>query len=359
MNMPPTKALPQQILRIIDVNLNRASEGLRVIEDVARLVLNDAAISRQIKTMRHRIVEGDLTLNKQLVGARDARGDVGINLKTPGQAGEKDMPLVVVANSRRVQESLRTIEELARTGGIDLGLDPESFKQSRFELYTIEQEMLSRLLRQDKAKLIRGLCAIIDTQALKGRLHHEVASQVIRGGARIVQLRDKVLPKKELMTIAIKLKEICAGHDVLFIINDHLDIALASDADGLHLGQNDLPVRVARQLLPIDKILGCSTNTLEQALTAEADGADYIGVGSIYPTSSKETAVIVAPERLRQVRRAVSLPIVAIGGINEDNAAEVISAGADAIAVISAILKTESPEKSARQIVARIEAANG
>ena len=357
--MSPPQALPQQILRIIDANLNRASEGLRVLEDVARLALNDAAISEQLKTMRHRLVEGDLALNKQLIGARDAEGDVGINLKAPGQAEEKELPLVLVANSRRVQESLRTIEELARTGEVRPKLDSESFKQARFELYTIEQKLLSRLLRQDKAKRIGGLCAIIDTQALKGRRHPEVTGQVIRGGARIVQLRDKVLPKKELLPIAIELKELCAGHNVLFIINDHLDIALASDADGLHLGQNDLPIKVARRLLPIDKVLGCSTNTLEQALTAEAEGADYIGVGSIYPTSSKETAIVIGPERLRQVRQAVSLPIVAIGGINKDNAAEAISAGADSIAVISAILRAESPEEAARQIAAGIEVADG
>jgi thiamine-phosphate pyrophosphorylase len=314
--MSPPQALPQQILRIIDANLNRASEGLRVLEDVARLALNDAAISEQLKTMRHRLVECDLALNKQLIGARDAEGDVGI-------------------------------------------LDSESFKQARFELYTIEQKLLSRLLRQDKAKRIGGLCAIIDTQALKGRRHPEVTGQVIRGGARIVQLRDKVLPKKELLPIAIELKELCAGHNVLFIINDHLDIALASDADGLHLGQDDLPIKVARRLLPIDKVLGCSTNTLEQALTAEAEGADYVGVGSIYPTSSKETAIVIGPERLRQVRQAVSLPIVAIGGINKDNAAEAISAGADSIAVISAILGAESPEEAARQIAAGIEVPGG
>jgi len=156
--MTPPQALPQQILRIIDANLNRASEGLRVLEDVARLVLNDAAISEQLKTMRHRLVEGDLAINKQLIGARDAEGDVGINLKAPG------------------------IEELARSAEISPKLDSESFKQARFELYSIEQKLLSLLLRQDKAKRIGGLCAIIDTQALKGRRHPEVTGQVIRGG---------------------------------------------------------------------------------------------------------------------------------------------------------------------------------
>ncbi|NOQ17969.1 MAG: thiamine phosphate synthase, partial [Dehalococcoidales bacterium] len=161
--MAPPQALPQQILRIIDANLNRASEGLRVLEDVARLALNDAVISEQLKTMRHRLVEGDLALNKQLIGARDAEGDVGINLKAPGQAKEKELPLVLVANSRRVQESLRTIEELARSSEVRPKLDSESFKQARFELYSIEQTLLSRLLRQDKAKRIGGLCAIIDT----------------------------------------------------------------------------------------------------------------------------------------------------------------------------------------------------
>ena len=357
--MAPPQALPQQILRIIDANLNRASEGLRVLEDIARLALNDAVISEQLKTMRHRLVEGDLALNKQLIGARDAEGDVGINLKAQGQAEEKELPLVLVANSRRVQESLRTIEELARSSEVRPKLDSESFKQARFELYSIEQKLLSLLLRQDKAKRIGGLCAIIDTQAIKGRRHPEVTGQVIRGGARIVQLRDKVLPKKELLPIAIELKKLCAGHNALFIINDHLDIALASDADGLHLGQNDLPIKVARRLLPIDKVLGYSTNTLEQALTAEAEGADYIGVGSIYPTSSKETAIVIGPERLRQVRQAVNLPIVAIGGINKDNAAEAISAGADSIAVISAILDAESPEEAARQIAAGIEVPGG
>jgi len=245
---------------------------------------------------------------------------------------------------------------LAKIPDTTFKLDSEKFKQARFSLYTIERRLLSRLLRQEKIRGIPGLYVIIDTQALEGRSPIEVASQVIRGGAKPVHLRDNLLSNKELLLIAQQLRKVCTEHNVLFIINDYLDLALASDADGLHLGQNDLPIKVVRKLLPIGKILGCSTTTVDQAITAESEGADYIAVGSIYPTSSKETAKVVGLDRLRQIKQAVSLPLVAIGGITKDNAAEVLAAGADSVAVISAILQAESPEEAARQIVARFEA---
>ncbi|MBA7691332.1 Thiamine-phosphate synthase [subsurface metagenome] len=353
--MPLPEAISGQTLRIIDANLNRIGEGLRLLEDTARLLLNDASLTQQLKTMRHELVKGDWSFNKQLLQARNSEGDVGINIETPEQEKQRELPLMVVANSRRVQESLRTVEELAKIPGITPKLNSEKFKQARFNLYSIERNLLSKLLRQDKIKHIPGLYAIIDTQALKGRSHLEVASQIIRGGAKTIQLRDKLLSKKELLPIAQQLKNLCAEHNVLFIVNDYLDIALAADADGLHLGQNDLPTKVARKLLPIDKILGCSTTTVEQAITAESDGADYIAVGSIYPTTSKETAKVIGLDGLRQIRQAVTLPLVAIGGITKDNAAEVIAAGASSVAVISAILQAESPEEAARQIVARLE----
>ncbi|MFC2032205.1 thiamine phosphate synthase [Chloroflexota bacterium] len=222
-------------------------------------------------------------------------------------------------------------------------------------MYTIEHILYSRLLRNDKIKHITGLYAIIDTQALMDRSPIEATAQVIRGGARTVQLRDKIRSKKELLSIAQKLKSFCAERKVLFIINDYLDLALAVDADGLHLGQDDMPTKTTRQLLPIDKILGCSTTTVDQATTAVSDGADYIAVGSMYPTPSKETATVVDLERLRQIRQAVSLPLVAIGGITKDNVIEVRATGADSVAVIRAILQTESPEEAARQIVDKLE----
>ena len=345
----------RQTLRIIDANLNRIGEGLRLLEDVARLLLNDTALTQQLKTMRHELIRGGWSFHQQLLQARDSEGDVGINIEALGEEKERELPIMVMANARRVQESLRVMEELAKVPGAIPELDSGKFKQARFNLYTIEQNLLSKLQRQDKLKHIPGLYVIIDTQALKGRSHIEIAAQAIHGGARIIQLRDKLHSKKELLPIAQQLKNLCAEHNVPFIINDYLDLVLATDADGLHLGQNDLPIPVARKLLPMGKILGCSTTTVDQATTGESEGADYIGIGSIYPTSSKETAKVVGLDRLRQVRQAVTLPLVAIGGINKDNAAEVIAAGADSVAVISAVLEAEAPEEATRQIVAKLE----
>jgi thiamine-phosphate pyrophosphorylase len=348
-------ATSRQRLRIIDANLNRAGEGLHLLEDVARLVLNDANLTQQLKTIRHEIVRGDWSFNQQLVQSRDSEGDVGVEIEVPGEAKEKELPIMVVANARRVQEALRILEELSKIPGAVPKLDGGKFKQARFDLYAIERKLLSRLLRRDKTERLSGLYAIIDSQALGSRAHLEMAEQLIRGGAKIIQFRDKLRSKGELLTIAQQLKKLCAEHSVLFIVNDYLDIALATGADGLHLGQEDLPIAVARKLLLIDIILGCSVTTVDQARAAEADGADYIAVGSIYPTSSKTGAVVVDVERLRQIRQAVSLPLVAIGGINKDNVAEVVAAGADAVAVISAVLQAKDVEEATRQILAGFE----
>jgi len=353
--MASSEATPRQTLRIIDANVNRIGEGLRILEDIARLLLNDAALSQQLKTMRHELVTSDWPSYQQLLQARNSEGDIGIHIKAPEQEKPRELTTIVAANAKRVQESLRTIEELAKLPDIAPKLNSEKFQQARFNLYTIEQRLVSKLLRQDKVKHLPGLYAIIDTQALKGRSHIEVAKQAIQGGSKTIQLRDKLGNKKELLPIAQQLKNLCAEQDVLFIINDYLDLALATDADGLHLGQHDLPTKVARQLLPIDKILGCSTHSVDEATTAESEGADYIAVGSIYPTPSKETAVVIGLDRLRQIRQAVTLPIVAIGGITRDNVTEVIAAGANAVAVISAILQAESPREAARQIAAGLE----
>ena len=345
----------KQTLRIVDANLNRTGEGLRLLEDIARLILDNVTLTHELKTMRHELLEGDWPFQLQLLQARDSIGDVGINLEAGG-TGKRELYTVAVANSRRAQESLRVLEEMGKIPDTQLKLDPEKFKQARFRLYSIEQELLARLLRRDKTGRISGLYVIIDTQTLKNRSPIEAARQAISGGARVIQLRDKLMSKKELLIAARALRDLCFGNDVLFIMNDYLDLAIAADADGLHLGQEDLPIEVARKLLPLDKILGCSAKTVEQAIAAQSDGADYIAIGSIYPTTSKEKAQVVGLETLRRVRQTVTIPLVAIGGINKDNAGEVTAAGADSIAVIRAVLGAEDMEEASRQIVTKLEA---
>ena len=345
----------RQRMRIIDANLNRAGEGLHLLEEIARLIVNDASLAQQLKTIRHEVLRGDWLFNQQLLQSRNSEGDVGIDIEVPGEKKQRELPIVAVANARRVQESLRILEEMSKIPGTSPKLDPEKFKEARFAIYTIEQTLLSKLSRQDKTKRLTGLYAIIDSQALNERSHIEVASQLIRGGARIIQLRDKLRSKGELLPIAQQMKELCSGHDVLFIMNDYLDLALAVGADGLHLGQKDLPISAARRLMPIDKIIGCSTTTVEQAVAAESGGADYIAAGSIYTTSFKEAATVIGLERLHQIRQAVGLPLVAIGGITVDKVTEVLAAGADSIAMISAILKTEDVEEATRQVIASFE----
>ncbi|MFC2003415.1 thiamine phosphate synthase [Chloroflexota bacterium] len=342
-------------LRIIDANLDRIGEGLRLLEDVARLLLNDSALTQQLKTMRHELLHGDWQFHRQLLQSRDSEGDVGINIEARGEERQRELPIAVMANARRVQESLRVMEELAKIPDTTPQLDTEKFKQARFKLYSIEQKLLSKLQRRDKIKCISGLYVIIDSETLKGRNPVEAASKAIRGGgARTIQLRDKQSSKKELLSTAQQLKKLCAENNVLFIVNDYLDLALATDVDGLHLGQDDLPTKVARKLLPLDKILGSSVATVGQAIAAESEGADYIAVSSIYPTSSKEMEKVVGLDRLVEIRQRVTLPLVAIGGITQDNVDDVIAAGADSVAVISAVLEAEDIEKAAHQIVERL-----
>ena len=339
-------------MRIIDANLNRASEGLRFLEDVARFLLNDAALSEQLKTSRHGLARESRALGVQLLSQRDSEGDVGAEL--PGEA-EQDLAGLVMANAKRAEESLRVIAELAKLPELRPKLNTAVFEELRFSLYTLERNLVSRVLRRDKTKRLSGLYVILDRQALAGRDMVAVAGQVVEGGARIVQLRDKQSSKSELLATAQAVKALCEQSNVLFIVNDYVDLAVAADADGVHTGQKDLPLPVVRRQMPIDKIAGCSVNTVTEALKARDEGADYIAVGSMFPTSTKEGAIVVGIERLKQVREAVSIPLAAIGGINEDNIGQVLAAGAASVAVVSAALGREDIRGAVRRLVERIE----
>ena len=343
------------MLRLIDANIDRLGEGLRVLEDVARFLLNDATLCRRLKALRHKLVRDVQPLEQELLSARRVAEDVGAPAKLPAGTEHQDLVALVTANSRRVQESIRVLEEFARLSSAPIGAKPAKLQRFRFEAYELEQELVSKLLRHDKLSGLSGLYLVLDTQALRGRDAVEVAARAIRGGAKVIQLRDKQLMRGEVLEIARRLKEICAEKGVLFIVNDYLDIALAAGADGLHLGQEDLPLAEARRLLPIDSLIGCSATSLSQAVRAQAGGADYVAVGSIYPTLSKEKFKLAGLETLRRVRSRVSLPLIAIGGIDHTNVKEVMKAGATGVAVISAVLGEDDVEEATRRLAARLK----
>jgi thiamine-phosphate pyrophosphorylase len=350
---------------MIDANLNRSSEGLRVLEDVARFFLNNAELSQRLRTLRHDLARETKSLSVGLLSQRDSEHDVGhphpippkereLNMKTTSPQGLLDL---VTANAKRVEESLRVVEELAKLPELSAMLNSASFEQMRFALYTLERDLISRISRRDKSERISGLYVILDRQFLAGRDELGMAGQVIEGGARVIQLRDKQSKKRELLLVAQKLRELCSQAGVLFIINDYLDLAMAVDADGLHIGQEDLPLPVVRKELPIDKIVGCSVTTTIQATKAQNEGADYIAVGSIFPTKTKKEATVVGVDILKELKRIVSTPLVAIGGINQNNVGEVVSAGADAVAVISAVLGEKDVRRAVQKLVEKMDLA--
>ena len=287
--------VPRQTLRIIDANCNRIGEGLRFLEDVARFLLNDSVLSKRLKTMRHNLVKSLSRFGTALLSERDSEADVGAGTKT---SSRQDLSSLVTANAKRVEEALRVIEELSKLPDLSATLSSKDFEQARFSLYALEKELLSRLMRQQKTKQLTGLYVIIDTQVLGDKSVVDAAGKAIRGGAKVIQLRDKQHAKGELLAIAQKLKALCNKSRVLFIMNDYLDIAIAAEADGIHIGQDDLPLSVVRKELPIDRIIGISTKTLAQAQKAEAEGADYVAVGSIFPSPTKSSSTVVGLKRL-------------------------------------------------------------
>jgi thiamine-phosphate pyrophosphorylase len=201
------------------------------------------------------------------------------------------------------------------------------------------------------------LYVVLDRGAAGDRDLVPLLDAVLAGGCRVVQLREKIMPLSELYPVALALRRRCREAGCLFIVNDRVDLALAVEADGVHVGQDDLPAREARRLLRAGMILGVSTHDESQARRARDDGADYVAVGSMFPTGSKTGFRLVGPDLLRRLRPEIRVPLVAIGGITVDNVAEVIRAGADAVAVISAVCASPDPAAAARRFLETIRAA--
>lgn len=203
------------------------------------------------------------------------------------------------------------------------------------------------------------LYVVLDRTAARGRELDEILAAAIDGGCRMVQLREKEWPSGRLLPLAARLRDRCQMAGATFIVNDRVDLALAVEADGVHVGQDDLPARVARALLRPGMILGVSTHNVAQALTAQTDGADYVAVGSMFATRSKAEFELVGPDLLRELRAAIRVPLVGIGGITLDNVEKVIRAGADGVAVISAVCAADDPRAASARLLALIRAARG
>jgi len=201
------------------------------------------------------------------------------------------------------------------------------------------------------------LYVVLDRGAAAGRDLGDLLDAVIAGGARMIQLRDKSSPSGRLLPLAEQLHARCRDAGAIFIVNDRVDLAVAVGADGVHLGQDDLPARVARPLLRPGMILGVSTHSVEQARQAQADGADYVAVGSMFPTRSKPDFELVGPALVRALRPEIRVPLVGIGGITPDNVGEVIRAGADGVAVISAVCGAPDPASASAHFLAAIRRA--
>ncbi|MCD6452201.1 MAG: thiamine phosphate synthase [Acidobacteria bacterium] len=203
-----------------------------------------------------------------------------------------------------------------------------------------------------------SLYVITDRRLSLGRSSEEIVERAIAGGATVIQLREKELSDRQLYEEGLRIKEIIGTRDVLFVVNDRVDLALALDADGVHLGQDDLPLAVARRLLGENRIIGVSVQTPEEAQEAEREGADYLAASGVFPTTTKpDVGAVLGIPGLKRIREATSLPLVAIGGINLANVKEVIGAGADGIAVVSAVTTASDVTARCRELLSLVKRA--
>ncbi len=337
--------------RIIDVNLNRACEALRVIEELGRFYLEEEELTKPFKNLRHQLCKLYGDNYGSLLNARDSIEDIGREVPNPSK--KSDFIDIFKANFKRLQQALRVLEEFSEN---DTALKA-AFEDIRYKSYDLEKKMHEKL--SEKIKKIRlfdkKLYLVTDRKVFNSQdeFLDKIAS-ALKGGVGIVQLREKDTPAKEIIELGKKVKELCALYDALFIINDRPDIAMILKADGVHLGQDDIGIHSARHILGEDAIIGISTHCIEQAVKAQADGADYIGVGPVYTTPTKPGREAVGLEYVKRTSQNINIPCFAIGGIDLGNCQDVINNGASRIAVVRALINAENPEKNAQEFLCKL-----
>jgi thiamine-phosphate pyrophosphorylase len=300
-----------------------------------------------VKHLRHDLAACMRQLpGQQLLSARNTPSDVGTSIFTASEQSRADASDVCIAATKRLPEALRTLEEYGKTVDSRFGAGIEAL---RYRAYDLEQRIE---LRGDRsARFAKVRLYVLIAQSCCSRDWLETAQLAIAGGADCIQLREKDLDGGELLSRARRLGELCRKHGVLFIVNDRPDIALLADADGVHVGQTDLPVREARRVLGPDRLIGISTHDDDQFRSALTSGADYIAIGPMFPSPTKPQDHVPGPELLARAVRQTDIPIVPIGGISPENLDILKQAGARRVCACSAVTSVQDVSEAARSLM--------
>lgn len=369
--------------RLLDANLNRVCEGLRVLEDWFRFARPNPALASRSKSLRHRIRQQPAVLWPQLpflrLGQRDVPGDCGpvvtSQLRARGEAMQAHLQSesLITANCKRIQEGLRSLEETCRL--IGQAALSDFFEQCRYQSYSLEKMCIHagqaedvQHPKPDFSSCLLGLYGITMADPKRGRDHVDVGRALLAAGVQVLQYRNKSDDAQKQYEDCRSLAEACHAVSALLIVNDRLDLALAVEADGVHLGQEDLPPAAARRIVQLARqkaagqsggkpfLIGLSTHNPGQAEAAMSEDIDYIGVGPIYATCTKADlrCPLTGPDYLSWTTRNIPMPQVAIGGISPDNLDSVLENGAQCCALISSIGLQDDITSIARQVHARI-----
>ncbi len=350
LNSNTTNAEDLRIYQIIDANLDRAREGLRVIEDWARFGLGKEKYVQRIKNFRQILGKNHLEIYKQ---SRNYIEDKCKGLTHHEQIKRKTSDQIISSNSGRVQEALRVIEEFSRLHNPELS---KIASEIRYEIYTLEVDLLSLSKRKNSEEILRGNDLYVITDQKENLL--EIIEDILIAGVKIIQHRFKRGNDKDNLQEAIQIKNLCKRYNSLFIINDRVDIALASNADGIHLGQNDLDLKTARKLLGYSKIIGISANNEIDISNALKEGCDYIGIGPVFETNTKKNKKPIGIKRIKTLTKDLNIPWFAIGGIKSKNISYLKRNGIKKVALVSQLMNSEDPKEDAIIILKELSHEN-
>jgi thiamine-phosphate pyrophosphorylase len=331
------------LYRILDANFDRAREGIRVIEEWCRFGLENSELTSLCKRLRHQLA---LLHHRDFRQARDTPNDPGTQLTHPQEQSRSSLEAVIETNFARVQESLRVLEEYSKLHDPEMAV---ACKQIRYQVYVLESRLNESSCSPSPLPALYLVTSPSDSLL-------PIVEAALQGGLKLVQHRDKTSPDHQRLATAQQLCQLCHQYNALFIVNDRVDIALAVQADGVHLGQQDIPMDLARSILGADKLVGRSTTNADEMERAIAEKADYIGVGPVFATPTKADKAPVGFDYIQYAVRHAPMPWYAIGGIDAHNIAEVINGGAKGVAVVRAIMEAPDPTQATQALLAQFSA---